>query len=129
MLCFTYKLKFEHMKNYFTLDDFFKSDIAIQNNICNLPESPDVLANIAKLWKFLNYTRELLEAPIWINSAYRCKELNAIVPGSSKNSIHIEGLAADITTFPSKMDDLYEILSNIRLVELIKYDTFIHIAI
>lgn len=44
----------------------------------------------------LQAMREAVDVPFIINSGYRCKEYNSKLPGSSKESQHIKGLAADI---------------------------------
>ena len=61
---------------------------------CIMPD--DVLYNIVKLVNQLQTIRDIIKTPIQINSAYRCEAHNKSIGGSSKNSQHILGKAADI---------------------------------
>ena len=74
-----------------------------------------------------------MDKPIYINSGYRCKELNKEV-GGSENSYHMKGLAADFKTndkedLPRMYNFLQRNIKRFDIKELIKYDTFIHMAI
>ena len=56
----------------------------------------DVIQNLQKLCVLvLQPLRDTIGAPVYINSGYRSKRLNAKV-GGVKNSYHLRGLAADI---------------------------------
>jgi hypothetical protein len=49
-----------------------------------------------KLIDMLDTAREIAGIPFVITSGYRCKNHNALTLGSSPDSSHIKGLAADI---------------------------------
>lgn len=79
---------------HFRLIEFTRSDTAIQKGIDNTP-TPEHLDNIQKLAEFLEEVRAMLAHPIIITSGYRSPALNAVIPGSSSTSDHMNGLAAD----------------------------------
>lgn len=89
------------MENYFTFKELTKTNHSEIDNSA----TPEVLDNLTQLRdNILNPLRELYGKPIYINSGYRCPELNKKVGGSS-TSDHLYGYAADITT-KSKEDNL-----------------------
>lgn len=80
---------------YFTIKELCKSNTAESKNIDNTP-SDDIIINLTRLVdNVLDPLREWYNKPIYINSGYRCKELNKAVGGVS-NSYHLKGMAADI---------------------------------
>lgn len=98
----------------FSLHEFTDSGTAVQYRIDNttpLYESENCMLNIRRLANYLQRIRNCYGRPISINSGYRCKELNAIV-GGTKNSQHVSGEAADLTTGSRN--------ENKRLFELIR---------
>lgn len=83
------------MGKYFTLAEMVRSDTADRMGINNrLPKElvPDMEALIGNV---LDPLRSWWGKPIYVNSGYRCPELNAAVKGSS-TSQHMSGQAADI---------------------------------
>lgn len=82
------------------------------------------------------YVRDRLGVPVNINSAYRERAYNETLPGSAKNSQHIEGRAFDLsgegvveffeTAYQEKNSDWYRLI-DLGLNGLGFYDTFIHI--
>lgn len=62
----------------------------------------------------LQQLRDLIAAPIHINSGYRCESHNARV-GGSKNSKHVLGIAADITCSGINWNLLYHYAENIAI--------------
>lgn len=121
--------KLQPKATYFSLREFERSQTAIDLNIGNaIP--PAQIQNITKLIStVLNPARALLGAPIIVTSGYRSPRLNKAV-GGAKNSYHMRGRAADITTQKKEqLDDLYNILKNLPHTELIRYKTFIHVAL
>ena len=58
---------------------------------------PDVLKHIKKLAENLQIVRDFIQEPIHINSGYRSVHHNKNI-GGVKNSQHLLGKAADITT-------------------------------
>lgn len=82
---------------YFYFSDFIKSDTADRLSIDNKISDARYVANIYTLVdNILDPLRDVIDIPIYVNSGYRCKELNRIV-GGSDNSQHMRGLAADIS--------------------------------
>ena len=55
------------------------------------------MCNAFKVLEMLDLVRAHMDKPIFINSGYRCKELNKAV-GGAENSYHTKGLAADFRT-------------------------------
>ena len=51
-----------------------------------------------KLMETVDHIRGQIGAPLFINSAWRCKKHNAELRDSSPNSLHLQGLAVDIST-------------------------------
>jgi uncharacterized protein YcbK (DUF882 family) len=92
----------------------------------------EVQLNIAELAVQLEIIRSHFNAPIHINSAYRSPEYNATIPGSSKNSQHILGKAADIVVegfTPDEVADAIEFLISTGMVKeggLGRYNSFTH---
>lgn len=91
---------------YFDYNEFFRSRTAEEtegaDKIINYPRTEkavkEVRNNISMLVNMvLDPLRELIGHPIYVSSGYRCKELNKAV-GGVKNSQHLTGEAADITT-------------------------------
>ena len=72
----------------FNISEFMSKDGA------KMPDN--VLVNIKELAKNLQVIRNIVCAPISINSAYRSILHNKAV-GGAKNSYHVKGMAADIT--------------------------------
>jgi len=78
----------------------------------------------------LDKAREIAGIPFKINCGYRCKTHNAAV-GGSKNSLHMQGLAADIDF--ETHEQLFRILDGLtsaKLHRILLYDkpgkTFVH---
>ena len=113
--------------NYFTFKELTTTDTGLHNSV----SCDSHLANLATLWNTLNYIRERFGAPIIVNSAYRTDAVNKQV-GGSKRSLHKQGRAADIRPADSSLlDELWQLLTSEKdcYSELIKYETFIHIAL
>ena len=114
----------------FTLEEFIVSREAISRKIDNAP-SPEILKNLQLLASKLEEVRELLGYPIVITSGYRCPDLNFAIRGS-RNSQHMEGLAADILCprFGSPYDVCVKIAaSDIVFDQLIyEYGNWTHIG-
>lgn len=85
------------MPKYFTVEELCHSDTANARGINNTP-TDDVKENLeALIENVLDPLREAYGKPIYINSGYRCPELNKAVGGVS-TSEHQSGRAADIDT-------------------------------
>lgn len=113
--------------NHFTFQELVKTETGLPN----YPATDSDLGNLACLWNTLNLIREKFGAPIIVNSAYRTEQVNKQV-GGAKRSLHRKGRAADIRPVESyRLDSLWKMLQSFKddFSELIRYETFIHIAI
>lgn len=112
--------------NHFTFEELTSTSTGLPNSV----DTDSHLANLASLWNTLNSIREKLGRPIFVNSAFRTPAVNKQV-GGKKRSLHMQGRAADIRTRPEYMDELWKFLQSEKdnFSELIKYDTFYHVAI
>lgn len=81
---------------HFSLDELTFSQEAVRRGIDNTPDA-NVLANLQMLAAGLERVRSLLGYPVDVSSGYRCPKLNTAI-GGSRNSQHIQGLAADFTS-------------------------------
>lgn len=80
---------------HFTLEEMYKSDVAIRHGIDNRPP-PEIVPKLRLLAeKILEPVRTQFAGPFSLYSVYRCPTLNALVKGSV-GSQHILGEAADI---------------------------------
>ena len=85
------------MSKYFTIEELCHSDTANARGIDNTP-TEEVKENLqALIENVLDPLREAYGKPIYVNSGYRCSELNKAVGGVS-TSEHQSGRAADIDT-------------------------------
>ena len=84
------------MTQHFKLNEFVNSPTAEAHGINNNPSAWH-LTMLRELATLLEKIRERWKKPIYVNSGYRCKELNKLV-GGSPTSQHVKGQAADITT-------------------------------
>lgn len=96
---------------YFSLEELCKSDTATARGIDNTPTSEAIHNLELLIEKVLDPLREWYGKPIYINSGYRCPELNKAVGGVS-NSQHVKGEAADIDVHnTSENQDLYDYIT------------------
>src|SRR5438876_12448314 len=80
---------------HFSLEELTASEVAARAAIDNTP-SPEAVLNLVRLAEGLELVRLALgNRSIHVTSGFRSPKLNQLV-GGSKNSIHIQGLAADI---------------------------------
>jgi hypothetical protein len=85
------------MAKYFTLGELCRSDTAVAHRIENTPDNETITRLNALMDECLDKVRSMWGKPIGVNSGYRSAELNRAV-GGVKNSQHMRGEAADITT-------------------------------
>lgn len=97
------------MNNYFQLEEFLKSDTALENKISNLP-SWEVIEHLIELKDFLNPLREKWGSAIIVTSGYRCKELNNMLTYASKTSVHMIGYACDMIPANGKFEEFKSFL-------------------
>jgi hypothetical protein len=81
---------------HFTIRELVSSETARRLGIDNRPPDSAVKALHALVDNVLDPLREAWGGPIWVNSGYRCPELNKVV-GGTPYSQHQRGEAADIT--------------------------------
>lgn len=112
----------------FTFSEFTKSDTAERHHIVNQITDWEVRDNIVALVEnILQPLRDAWGQPLFINSGYRCPELNAKVGGVA-TSQHTKGQAADVgcsdplalARLAKKMDLDYD--------QMIVYPTFVHFS-
>lgn len=121
------------MAIFFSIEEITKSETASKKGIDNGFPSLEIMCNAFKVLEILDLVRAYMDKPIFINSGYRCKELNKAV-GGAENSYHTKGLAADFRTnskedIPKMHGFLLRNIKRFNIQELIKHDTFIHMAI
>lgn len=105
---------------YFTISELCKSSTADAFHINNQP-TPDIVDNLEILInECLDKIRDTFGKPIYVNSGYRCKELNNKVKGS-KTSHHLYGKAADITLKSKKQNKvLFNLIQDMITSETLK---------
>ena len=112
----------------FTYSEFSKSDTAKRLHINNAITDWDVRDNIKALVEdVLQPLRDKWGGPLFINSGYRCKELNEAV-GGVEMSQHRKGQAADVgVTDPYA---LAKLAKRMRLPydQMIVYPSFVHFS-
>lgn len=120
------------MAIYFSIKEMTKSKTAKLYHIDNTP-TEKVIENLKKVMYILDIIRAHIGKQIFVNSGYRCKRLNEMV-GGVQESMHTKGLAADFRT--GKKEDInimFEFLKEnqkeFKIIELIKYKTFIHMGV
>ena len=112
----------------FKWSEFTKSDTATRLHIQNEITDWDVRDNIkALVEEVLQPLRDSWGGPLFINSGYRCPELNKAV-GGVPTSMHCKGMAADVAC--SDPISLAKLVKRMRLPydQLIIYDSLLHIS-
>jgi hypothetical protein len=100
---------------YFKVSEILRSSTAKKHNIDNTPTDETIIDNLNYTLNRLNTIREQYGKPIYINSGYRCDELNALV-GGVKDSKHSLGLAVDLRWDTDLIDFLIENCSFDKLI-------------
>jgi len=100
---------------YFTIPELCRSDTARKkqiNNECSLHHVENLIRLVNNI---LDPLREAWGKPIYVNSGYRCTELNKILKGAT-NSQHLYGEAADITTgSQAGNEQLFDLIQSLEL--------------
>lgn len=114
----------------FKISELIRSDIAIQNNINNMPDinSLDNMLNL--IFYCLQPIRNFIKKPMIITSGYRNAKVNKLVNGKS-NSQHLKGEAVDFKITGMNPNQIINIIknSNIEYDQLInEYDKWVHIS-
>jgi zinc D-Ala-D-Ala carboxypeptidase len=95
----------------FTLDELIKSQVAERKNINNNP-TPDVIDNLKELCiNILQPIRSHFDKPLIISSGYRSAQLSIEI-GSSINSQHVLGMAADVEIWGISNKELFNYVIN-----------------
>jgi zinc D-Ala-D-Ala carboxypeptidase len=76
----------------FTLDEFVVTSTGVEN----VPGKKEIENLRLLVTNILQPIRDHVQKAIHINSGFRSAAVNAVVPGSAKNSQHMTGQAADI---------------------------------
>ena len=117
------------IKSNFTFIEFVESATAIKFGISNIPNWESISNLESLVYHVLQPLRDYIQVPIYINSGFRCPALNAALKGA-KNSQHLRGQAADITTYKSDLDDaLFSFIQKrLSFDQVIRYDNFVHVS-
>jgi uncharacterized protein YcbK (DUF882 family) len=112
----------------FTWEEFTKSDTAKRLHINNAITSWEVRDNIKALVEdVLQPLRDAWGGPLFINSGYRCLELNKAV-GGVPTSQHVLGQACDVgVTDPYALAQLAKRM-NLGFDQMIIYPSFVHFS-
>lgn len=112
----------------FDWKEFEKSDTAARLHINNAIVDWEVRDNIKALVdNVLQPLREVWGGPLFINSGYRCPELNKEV-GGVETSQHVKGMAADVgCTDPHALAKLAKKM-NLQFDQMILYPSFVHFS-
>lgn len=93
-----------HLGNHFELEDFARSDTARQSGIQNKIPEASIQGGLYLVETVLN---PFISAcgTVTLTSGYRSRELNSILPGSSRNSQHIwTPWSAAVDFVPNEVD-------------------------
>src|SRR5881296_2543711 len=83
------------LSKHFSLEELTASEVAARAGIDNTPPA-EAIRNLVRLAEGLELVRAALRNnAIHVTSGYRSPKLNQMI-GGSKNSMHMQGLAADI---------------------------------
>lgn len=117
-----------NISRHFSFAEFTKSDTARRYHIINEITDWEVRDNIVALVEnLLEPLREAWEQPLFINSGYRCRELNEKV-GGVESSQHRKGEAADVgCSNPLELARLVLKL-NLPFDQMGLYPTFLHLS-
>ncbi|CAB4171408.1 Peptidase M15A, C-terminal [uncultured Caudovirales phage] len=118
------------MTPHFSLEELTFSDTAVRLGINNNVTDPTLLSNLHVLAAGLEQVRSVLNAPLHINSGYRCLLLNGAVKGSI-NSAHMQGWAADFTCrlFGTPLEIVKEVVkAGIKVDQIITEGTWVHVS-
>lgn len=119
---------FAKLSKNFDWKEFTKSDTATRLHINNAIIDFDVRDNIKALVDYiLQPLRDAWGGPIFINSGFRCPELNKAV-GGAETSQHVLGMAADCgCTDPYSLAKLAKSM-RLPFDQMIVYPSFVHFS-
>ena len=113
----------------FKISELIHSDIAIQNNINNMPDVNSLDNMLELIFHCLQPIRNLIKKPMIITSGFRNQQVNFLA-GGALNSQHKEGKAVDFVIKGMTPKEIIEIIknSNIEFDQLINEKTWVHIS-
>lgn len=114
----------------FKISELIHSDIAIQNNINNMPDIDSLNSMLELIFYCLQPIRDLIKKPMIITSGFRCQKVNFFA-GGKINSQHLTGQAVDFKINGMQPKEIVEVIkkSNIEYDQLInEYDKWVHIS-
>lgn len=112
----------------FSYSEFEASAVADSHHIINVITDFRVRDAVYSLTTtVLQPFRDARGTPVYLNSGYRCKELNKLV-GGADDSPHEKGEAADVRTDNPLGDASLIIGLKLPFDQLIIYPTFIHVS-
>ena len=115
---------------HYTLDEMTVSQLAARDGFDNTPP-PQARANLQLLCGALEQVRALFDAPIIISSGYRSEKVNQLI-GGSRNSQHVQGLAADFTVIEVSPRDTVRRISNSTIAFdqlILEFDRWVHLSV
>ncbi len=113
----------------FSLDEFVISQVAERRGYRNEPNDTQI-KNLSYLCvNILQPLREIIRVPIFINSGFRCFDVNIAVGGRFKSQ-HLEGKAADFVVPSMNLIDVFNIvLHRLSFDQLIyEFGKWIHVS-
>ena len=114
----------------FKISELIHSDLAVQNNINNMPDV-NALDDLLELTFYcLQPIRDLIKKPMIITSGFRCSKVNFFA-GGAINSQHLYGQAADFIIKGMAPKEIIEVIknSNIEYDQLInEFDKWVHVS-
>ena len=121
-----------NLSAHFTLHEMLTSQTAVRFNFTEQFEPPtSVVHNLERLCQqVLEPLRMTINAPIRVNSGYRCPRVNLGVGGSSKSQ-HMVGQAADIVVLSSDVETLFQTIrvTSLPFDQLIQeFDHWVHVS-
>ncbi len=117
----------------FKMSELIHSDTAAKYNINNMPDINSLDNMLILIIDCLQPIRELLGKAVFINSGYRCSQLNKLV-GGSPTSEHLKGMACDFHCYGLYPKQIVKLIKNsdIQYTQLIeehsKNKSWVHIS-
>jgi len=120
-----------NLSRHFTLEEMVRSQAATRRGIDNKPGEVHIRNLIQLCEHVLEPLRMRLGRPVYVNSGYRCEELNTLI-GGSRTSQHMKGEAADIEVSGMTPDEVFHYIleqSGIGWDQLIgEFGEWVHIS-
>lgn len=114
-----------------SLIELVRSQTASERRIDNTPPE-SLMPNLQRLAEFLQDLRDKVGKPVLISSGYRSLALNKALGEASPTSVHMQGLAADISVRGMTTEELFQFIIKSDLVYdqvIQEYSRWIHIGL